>query len=555
MEGVPLMHVFPDHGEKIFSILLDTVRFKTNQKLVHFELIKDIFVNIYTFIPEDGYVAMIMEDVTAKMNSEKERFKSEELLRTIFKILPVGVTITDIDGKIIDCNPASEVLLGLKKEQHLVRQLESKSWEIIRTDLSPKPPEEFASIIALKENRIVENVEIGIIKNQAGISWINVSAAPIPLPDMGVAIVYSDITERVNAQEETEEKFKNIVQNSTDAIIIVNQGGSIIEWNKGCELIFGFKRKHAIGQKIWNFMQKILLPDPVIAHESLYSFDNITDALRTGESQWFQRINETAIKGKDGKPKILQSVAFPVKTAGGYLLGVVARDISESKETENMLKIAKEKAEEASHVKSQFLANISHEIRTPLNAIMGFTEILKEYPVTDQKFKSHLSGIQKSSKALMALISDILDLSRIEAGKMVISPSAFAIANLVGDVKQIFSLKAEQKGIDFQIILDDNVPQVVFLDELRLRQILFNLVGNAVKFTQEGSIRIEVSARIKPSKVKMADIIFKVIDTGPGIDENDLEAIFYPFFQKKPTKLPGRREQVWAWQYQEDLHK
>jgi PAS domain S-box-containing protein len=533
MEGASLMHVFPDNGQSIFAFLMETARLKLNQKMVNFHLSNDIFVNLYSFIPEEGYVAMIVEDVTAQMNSEKERLKSEELLQTIFKILPVGVTVTDMHGSIIDCNPASEALLGIKKEQHLVRHLASQSWEIIRTDLSPKPPDEFASVIALRENRIVENVEMGIVKNQAGISWINVSAAPIPLPDMGVAIVYSDITERVNAQEETEEKFKNIIQNSTDAIIIVNQSGAIIEWNKGCELIFGFKRKIAIGQKIWSFMQNILLPDPVMSHESLFSFENITEALKTGESKWFQRINETAIKGLYGKPKILQSVAFPVKSAGGYLLGVVARDISESKETENMLKIAKEKAEEASHIKSQFLANISHEIRTPLNAIMGFTEILKEFPVTDQKFKSHLSGIEKSSKALMALISDILDLSRIEAGKMVINPSSLTIANLVGDVKQIFSLKAEQKGIDFQIIIDDNVPRVVFLDELRLRQILFNLVGNAVKFTQQGYIRVEVSSRRNPDKEKLANITFKVIDSGPGIDLKDMEAIFDPFFQKK----------------------
>jgi len=407
--------------------------------------------------------------------------------------------------------------------------------------MSNMPPHEFASVKALRENRIVENVEMGIVKNRSDITWINVSAAPIPLPDMGVAIVYNDITERVQAQEETEEKFKNIVQNSTDAIIIVNQSGLIIEWNKGCELIFGIRRKSALGQKIWSFMDKILVADAPSLEHALYSEENIIEALRKGESKWFRRINETAIKGTCGKQKVLQSVAFPVKSANGYLLGVVARDISESKETENMLKIAKEKAEEASHIKSQFLANISHEIRTPLNAIMGFTEILKEYAVTDKKFKTHLSGIQKSSKALMALINDILDLSRIEAGKMAINPSAFNLATMVEDVKQIFSLKAEQKGLELNIVYEANVPKIVYLDELRLRQILFNLVGNAVKFTHQGGIEVRVSSAENDTLNPTVDLSISVADTGPGIEEEDLEAIFDPFYQKV-TNEKGKQE-------------
>ncbi len=533
MEGAAFMHVFPDNGKPLFDLLQQTILTRSNKKLEDYQIADHLYVNIHTFIPEDDYVAMIIEDVSARVVSEKERKKSDELLQTIFKILPVGVTITDLSGNIIDCNPASEALLGIKKEKHLIRHFDGPEWEIIRTDLTPKPTEEFASILALKENRIVENVEMGIVKDNKTVSWINVSAAPIPLPDMGVALVYSDITERVRAQEETEEKFKNIIQNSTDAIIIIHQDGSIIEWNKGCELIFGIKRKTALGQKIWSFMQKILVGENGPEDESLYSIKQMQEALHTGKSRWFRRINETTIIGGQGQQRILQSVAFPVKTAGGYLMGVVARDISESKETENMLKIAKEQAEQASHIKSQFLANISHEIRTPLNAIMGFTEILKEFPVTDQRFTSHLSGIEKSSKALMALISDILDLSRIEAGKMVINPSSFMIESLVEDVKQVFSLKAEQKGLAFHVSIDEKVPPVVFLDELRLRQILFNLVGNAVKFTLQGSIRIEVAVGKEVEHLDKVDLSIKVIDTGPGIEQSDFDAIFEPFFQKQ----------------------
>ncbi len=542
MENAPFMHIFPDNGQEILSMLMRTLVLTTNQKIENFALKNNVVVNLYSFLPEEEYVSLIIEDVTTQVLAERERNKNEELIRTIFKILPVGVTITNSSGNIVDCNPASEELLGLRKEEHLIRNFAGKEWQIIRPDLSPMSSDEFASVRALRENRIIENIEMGIVKSKGDLTWISVSAAPIPLPDMGVAIVYSDITERVNAQEETEEKFKNIIQNSTDAIIIVNQSGAIIEWNKGCELIFGYKRKIVLGQKIWRFIEKVIVNKSAASNKSLFSEESINVAILTGESKWFKRVSEMEILDACSKPKILQSVAFPVKTVNGFLLGVIARDITEAKNAEKMLTIAKEKAEEANRIKSQFLANISHEIRTPLNAIMGFTEILREFKVSDKKFTSHLTGIEKSSKALMALINDILDLSRIEAGKMALNPTEFTLNNLVKDVRQIFSLKAEQKGLELETIISDNVPKRILLDELRLRQILFNLVGNAVKFTERGSIIIDVDSAVNENRPSQVTLYIKVIDTGPGIHEKDLEAIFDPFFQKQPgesTKQEG----------------
>ncbi|MFW5687555.1 MAG: PAS domain S-box protein [Bacteroidota bacterium] len=534
LEDASILHIFPDQGEALLKLLAETIHSNTRQVLENIYLNRQTIVNFYPFVPEEDYVALIIEDVTEKVQAEKEKTKSHKLQQSIFRILPVGVTVTDSKGNIIDCNPASEELLGLKKEDHLVRNLTGSEWKIVRTDFSPMPEEEYASVRALRENRIVENVEMGIVKGPDKITWINVSAVPIPLPDMGVAIVYSDITEKVKAMEATEEKFRNIVQNSTDAIIIVNQEGAIIEWNKGCEMIFGYKRKSAFGQKIWDFVEKINLPGDQQDKDSLFGRESIEEAIRTGESQWFRKSSEMEISDACGHQKTIQSVAFPVKSSSGFLLGIVARDISETKETERMLKIAKEEAEEASHIKSQFLANMSHEIRTPLNAIMGFTGILKEYPVTDSKFKSHLSGIEKSSKALMALINDILDLSRMEAGKMKLNPIPFNIGAMVEDVKEIFSLKAEQKGLQLLAEVSPDTPYHVVLDELRIRQILFNLVGNAVKFTEKGIITIRLSAQKKETLNNSVNLTFTVEDTGPGISEKDVEAIFDPFFQKNP---------------------
>lgn len=534
MDSVPFMHIFPDEGFQILPMLFSTFSENKNQKLENIQLKSGNVVNIYSYIPEKDYVALIFENVTGQKLAEADRLKSDQMLKTVFKILPVGVTITNKQGKIIDLNKASEQMLGIHVKDHIFKDIPRNKWKVVRKDLTPLPQSEYASVLALQKNKIVENVEMGVIKSDGSITWLNVSAAPVPLPDLGVAVVYSDITQRVKAQEETEEKFKNIVQNSTDAIIIVNPKGSIIEWNKGCEIIFDTSRKDAIGQKLWLFLQNVLSPDSPLKKQSETLRRKIKQALVGGKSEWFKNLSEVDIIDKQGNVKTIQSVIFPVRSSYGYLLGLVARDITETKQTEIMLKIAKQKAEEASQAKSLFLANISHEIRTPINAIMGFTEILKEYPLSDVKFKSHLKGIEKSSKALISLINDILDLSRIEAGKMILNPTNFNIRDLIYDVKQIFSLKASEKGIEIITNVSEYVPQWLVMDETRIRQILFNLVGNAVKFTHRGGISIDISCNINFENKNLIDLHMEVADTGIGIDQRNLKTIFEPFYQKNP---------------------
>ncbi|MFW6248909.1 MAG: PAS domain S-box protein, partial [Bacteroidota bacterium] len=399
MDSVPIMHIFPDEGYQILPMLFNTYLENKNQKIENILLKTGKVVNIYSYIPEKDYVALIFEDVTGQKIAEADRLKSDQMLKTVFKILPVGVAITNKQGQIIDLNQASKQLLGIQKKDHIFKDIPGNKWKVVNKDMTPLPKSEYASVLALKKNKMVENIEVGVVKSEGNITWLNVSAAPVPLPDLGVAVVYSDITQRVKAQEETEEKFKNIVRNSTDAIIIVNPKGSIIEWNKGCEIIFDLSRKEAMGQKLWLFLQNVLSPDSPLKKQSETLKEKIKQALVGGRSEWFKNLSEADIIDKHGNIKTIQSVIFPVKSSYGYLLGMVARDITETKQTEIMLKIAKQKAEEASQAKSLFLANISHEIRTPINAIMGFTEILKEYPLSDVKFKSHLKGIEKSGKA------------------------------------------------------------------------------------------------------------------------------------------------------------
>ena len=193
-------------------------------------------------------------------------------------------------------------------------------------------------------------------------------------------------------------------------------------------------------------------------------------------------------------------------------------------------------AEMANKAKSEFLANMSHEIRTPMNAILGFTEIL-ENKITDKTLLKYLSSISSSGKALLNIINDILDLSKIEAGKLELQYEAVNLFSLMNDVGQIFDHKTRQKKIDFLLEIDSSIPKVIFTDDVRLRQILFNLVGNAVKFTDEGFVKLSVEQVISAEENETVNLLFQVEDSGIGIPAEQIDKIFGAFEQQKNQNL------------------
>ncbi len=210
----------------------------------------------------------------------------------------------------------------------------------------------------------------------------------------------------------------------------------------------------------------------------------------------------------------------------------IERKVKALENSQNRLQKAKEEAEAANRAKTEFLANMSHEIRTPMNSILGFAELLSEQ-ITDPKQQKYLSYVQSAGKLLLVLIDDILDLSRIEAGKLNIVNKLFNPQSFFMEMKTFFSPGISEKNLDFIYEVDNNLPSLVLLDETRLRQVLFNLIGNAVKFTDSGYVMLSVLCRYTCKDHSKFDMGFFVEDTGIGIPEDQRERIFNMFEQGK----------------------
>ncbi len=204
------------------------------------------------------------------------------------------------------------------------------------------------------------------------------------------------------------------------------------------------------------------------------------------------------------------------------------------------LNLSKAQIESVLEFKTQFIANMSHEIRTPLNIIIGFNSMLKK-SLTDPKLHTFIDAIDVSSNNLLQLLNDILDLSKMEAGKMQLAPESINLANLLEDIRKLFVLRAEEKGLDLSIEIEPTVPRGLVLDEVRLRQVLLNLIGNAIKFTDSGFVKLRVFVDAGNSRnissIDATDLIFEIEDSGIGISEKDQTEIFESFKQIKTHSL------------------
>ncbi len=246
---------------------------------------------------------------------------------------------------------------------------------------------------------------------------------------------------------------------------------------------------------------------------------------------------DVRIRGRGGKYRWFLTRAVPLKDGDGNFSGWCgsATDIEESKIQAKELSDAKSEAERANATKSAFLANMSHEIRTPLGAILGFTELLRDPSTQEEERRGYLDIIIRNGKALTRVIDDILDLSKVEAGHLQIERVAFNLPEILSEITSLFGETVKAKNLYLTLAIDSNVPSRVLSDPARLRQILINIIGNAVKFTSQGGIKVKVQAEPVEASGEKSKIIISVADTGPGLLRSQQKKLFQPFTQADNT--------------------
>jgi len=467
----------------------------------------------------DEGILCIAVDNTELERVESALRESEAELRALFAGMPDVVIMLDKNGKYLKIAPTQPGLL-YKPEA----ELQGKS-------LHETFPKEQADIFLKYVQQSLETQQVVRIEYSLNIGgnelWFDGRIAPMSRET--AVYVARDITARKRAEEtlrESEEKHRAIFENANDMIVIA-QEGRIAFANPALKKTLGYSNEEIVSKAFTEFIhpddrkmvferyKKRMAGEDV---ETGYQFRVIT---ASGEEKWVI-INSSALDW-DGKPSTLNFLT----------------DITERKRAEEEVVAAKEQAEAANQAKSAFLANMSHELRTPLNSILGYTQILKRDKSLQKQQISAVDTIQHSSEHLLNLINELLDLSRIEARKMELELTDVYLPDFLKRITEIAGIRAQQEGIAFNCEIPNNLPSGVQTDERRMRQVLLNLINNAIKFTEEGYVvfRVKKLSRATKSKFPAAWIRFEVEDSGVGISPDKLDDIFLPFHQANKKSL------------------
>ncbi len=315
------------------------------------------------------------------------------------------------------------------------------------------------------------------------------------------------------------QKYELLARYAHDIMLFIDPTGRIIEVNDAAVKAYGYTREELLRKNIYAIRQG-------------EAMNVIQEQMATSQTRGI--LFETVHFRKDGS-------SFPVEVSsrgthinGNPVLFSVIRDISERKQMENRIVAAKEKAEVANRSKSQFLANMSHEIRTPMNGIIGMTELALMTEL-DEEQRDYMGTVKISAQSLLRVVNDVLDYSKIEASKMELTIQCFEIRDIIKDVMDLFMISAVQKGLALHALIDDAIPKTLKGDAIRLKQVISNVVGNAVKFTPQGCVILDLSFEMLEDQ--QIRLIFSVKDTGIGIIEAHRQQLFQSFYQVEDTMV------------------
>ncbi|MBC8004333.1 MAG: PAS domain S-box protein [Verrucomicrobia bacterium] len=453
----------------------------------------------------------IIRDISESKISADLIKNERQLLRTVIDNLPVTIYVKDREGRKIIANKADLEVIGFVSEAEVIGKTDL---EIFDNEIGKRCYEDDLRVIQTGQP-VINREEVFSTKNGTQ-QWLLTSK--IPLHDQqgnisGLVGLGRDITEQKKANE-TIHKFLKSIEQSPSTIVITDVHGNIEYANPKFTDITGYTLDEVIGKNPRILKSGEMPPE---------TYRQLWETISTGEVWRGEFLN----KRKNGELYWEWATMTSIKNEEGTITNYISikEDISSRKKMEADLIIAKEKAEENDRLKSAFLANMSHEIRTPLNSIIGFSELLSDPDFESDQRYEFARIITNSGNNLLSIISDILDISKIEAGQVEIHKSVFSVKRLIQDIHNEYKIKAQTKGLEIHIPKDFPFDELLIeSDQTKVKQVLINFIGNALKFTEKGSIEIGV-------KVIGRSVQFHVKDTGIGIPEQYHARIFERFRQ------------------------
>jgi PAS domain S-box-containing protein len=473
-----------------------------------------------------GVSAHVFVAGRARQRAEEQRRSLAERHRITLRSIGDGVIVTDEQGRVELLNPVAEAMTGWQTFEAQGRQLE-EVFSIVNEETRTALVNPVAKV--LRDHVRVDLANDTLLVSRKGRERsIADSAAPI-VDDAGgirgVVLVFRDQSDEKyykKALKESEQYFRTLANN-----------GQALIWTSGVDKLCNYFNEpwlrftgRPLEKELGNGWTEGVHPD---------DFDRCLDTYVRAFDRREAFSMEYRLRHVSGEYRWIVDQGTPRFDSGGAFLGYIGHclDIHESKQNVEDLRKAKNAAEAANKTKNEFLANMSHEIRTPLNGVLGMLQLLSTTRLDTEQQRFMLAAVQ-SSKRLTRLLSDILDFSRIEAGMLATQQSEFTVAGLKDSVLELFALTAQEKDLALVFDIGEEVPRLLSGDEARLLQILFNLIGNAIKFTQEGEVRVAVGLLPCPESGRCR-LLFLISDTGIGISDELLGNVFEPFTQAEGT--------------------
>lgn len=473
---------------------------------------KHFSINVYS--PYKGTFATIFENITDRKKDELALHTILTKYKVLFEILPIGITISDSSGKIIESNQIAETLLGISVDKQAKRNIDGQEWQIIRPDGSIMPASEFASVRALEEKILVTNVEMGILKENNEVTWINVSAIPIPLEGYGVAIVYSDITQSKKIEKEllrSESELKRAQEITQIGSFSIDLKTNVVTWTEELYKMYGFDS--SLPPPLLNESQKLFTPE---SWELLSA--SILNAVNTGLPYEI----ELKTVRKDDSNGWMWARGEAIKNVAGETIEIwgAVQNITERKRIEEILAKSEAQLRELNATKDKFFSIIAHDLKSPFTNILGFSEILqKEARNLDiNSIVAFADTINSTTRQTFNLLENLLDWARLQQNGFHFEPRNILLNYLVKSELENLKFNADQKNIRLVNRITEEI--VITADEKMLSSVLRNLISNAIKFTpKEGEI--DIGAKMNLNSVQVS-----ISDTGVGMGKETVKNLF-----------------------------